>query len=316
MLFGRSNGTLHTDGREVGYMRQEIMGFLAYIGTERGLSPKTIGAYRHDLGKFSEFTEKELGKDWQLGDIDQYSIKAYMQFLADRDNAAVSRGRKLATLKSFFKHLTAEGKVKSNPTTQVKMPKTQQKEPSYLTEQEYKRLLRTVQKNATKYFRTRDMAIITMLLGMGLRLSELVELDVGNVNFEDGTIKVTRKGNHERILPANDGVMIAIQRYLKTREGITTQEPLFLSKRNQRIGNGSVWHLVKKYMKQAQIEKDKLSPHTLRHTFATTLLKQGENILTIKELLSHRNLRTTERYLHINGEDLKTAVNKIDLTTQ
>ncbi len=194
------------------------------------------------------------------------------------------------------------------------MPKTQQKEPSYLTEQEYKRLLRTVQKNATKYFKPRDTAIITMFLGMGLRLSELVELDIGNINFEDGTIKVTRKGNHERILPANDEVMITLNRYLKTREDATTQQPLFLSKRNKRIDSGSVWHLVKKYLKQAQIEKDRLSPHTLRHTFATVLLKQGENILTIKELLSHRNLRTTERYLHINGEDLRVAVSKIDLS--
>lgn len=295
-------------------MKPEISGFLAHVGTVRGFSPKTVDAYRHDLGKFSEFADKELGKDWQLGDVDQYSIKGYMQFLADRGNVAVSRGRKLATLKSFFKHLLAEGKIKSDPTVQVKMPKTQQKEPSYLTEQEYKRLLRTVKKNATKYFKARDTAIITLFLGMGLRLSELVELNIGDVNFDDGSIKVTRKGNNERILPANDEVMITLQRYLKTRKDTTAQQPLFLSKRNQRIGNGSVWHLVKKYMRQAQIEKDKLSPHTLRHTFATTLLKQGENILTIKELLSHHNLRTTERYLHINGDDLKTAVNKISLS--
>lgn len=296
-------------------MRQEISGFLGYVGSERGFSPKTIDAYRHDLGKFSEFADKELGESWQWGDVDQYTIKAYLQSLADRGNAAVSRGRKLATLKSFFKYLTAEGKVKIAPTATIKMPKVQQKEPSYLTEQEYKRLLRTVQKNATKYFRARDTAIITMLLGMGLRLSELTELDVGNVNFEEGSIKVTRKGNHERILPANDEVMITLNRYLKTREDATAQQPLFLSKRNQRIDNGSVWHLVKKYLKQAQIEKDKLSPHTLRHTFASVLLKQGENILTIKELLSHRNLRTTERYLHINSDDLKSAVSRINLAS-
>lgn len=297
-------------------MEREISGFLAYIGTERGLTVKTIAAYKYDLGKFSEFAVKEMGESWQWGDVDQYTIKVYIQSLADRGNAAVSRGRKLATLKSFFKYLASQGTVKTDPTATIKMPKTQQKEPSYLTEQEYKRLLRTVQKNATKYFKPRDTAIVTMFLGMGLRLSELVELDIGNINFEDGTIKVTRKGNHERILPANDEVMITLNRYLKTRDDGTAQQPLFLSKRNQRIGNGSVWYLVKKYLKQAQIEKDKLSPHTLRHTFATILLKQGENILTIKELLSHRNLRTTERYLHINGEDLKTAVSKIDLTVR
>ena len=300
-------------------MEREISGFLGYVGAERGFTAKTVGAYKHDLGKFSEFAEKELGKEYQVGDIDQYTIKAYMQFLADtgykRVNSAISRGRKLATIKSFFKYLLSEGKVKLNPADQVKMPKIQQKEPSYLTEQEYKRLLRVVKNNATKYFKARDMAIITMFLGMGLRLSELVELNVGNVNFDDGSIKVTRKGNHERILPANDEVMISIQRYLKIRKQANAQDPLFLSKRDKRIDSSSVWYLVKKYMKQAQIEKDKLSPHTLRHTFATTLLKNGENILIIKELLSHRNLRTTERYLHINGDDLKSAVGKINLTT-
>jgi len=301
-------------------MKQEIADFLAYIGTERGFSSKTTAAYRHDLTKFCEFLTKDFGKNWTWNEVDQYNIKSYIQFLADKgykkSNSAVSRGRKLATIKSFFKYLESDGRVKSNPASQVKMPKVKQKEPSYLTEQEYKRLLRVVRKNATKYFRVRDTAIITTLLGMGIRLSELVALNAGDVNFDDGTIKVTRKGNQERILPANDGVMIAIQRYLKTREKIFPKSPLFLSKRRKRINNASVWYLVKKYLKQAQINKEKLSPHTLRHTFATTLLKQGENILTIKELLSHRNLRTTERYIHINNEDLKTAVGRIDLSAK
>ena len=298
-------------------MRREISGFLAYIGTERGLSPKTIGAYRYDLGKFSEFVGQELGEDGEWNEVDQYVIKRYMQFLGNKGykkpNSAVARGRKLAAIKSFFKYLCSEAKIKTDPATMVKMPKTQQKEPSYLTEQEYKRLLRVVKKNATRYFKARDLAIITTLLGMGLRLSELVELNIGNVNFEEGSIKVTRKGRHEQILPANYAVMIAIKRYIGTRENLTAQDPLFLSKRNKRIHNASVWYLVKKYLKQTQIEKEKLSPHTLRHAFATALLKQGENLLTIKELLGHRHLRTTERYLHINGEDLKNAVDKINL---
>ena len=294
-------------------MKTEISGFLGYIGTERGLSPKTVEAYRHDLGNFGEFVAKELGSEGSVGSVDQYFIRAYLQFLADKGNAAVSRGRKLATLKSFFKYLMAEGQVKTDPAVQVRMPKVKQKEPSYLTEQEYKRLLRTVQKTATRFFRSRDIAIVAMLLGMGLRLSELVGLNIADVNFEEATVKVTRKGNNERLLPANEEVLMSLRRYLNTRNNATGQDPLFMSKRDQRIANASVWHLVRKYLQQAQIEKDKLSPHTLRHTFATTLLKQGENILTIKELLSHRNLRTTERYLHIDGKDLREAVEKIEL---
>lgn len=300
-------------------MRQEISEFLGYVGTERGYSPKTVAAYGYDLGKFCEFVATEPGSSRNgVEGIDQYAIKGFMSHLAGKGyrnaNSAVARGRKLAVLKSFFKYLASVGKVKSDPTANIKMPKTKQKEPSYLTEQEYKRLLRTVKKNATAYFKERDMAVVTMLLGMGLRLSELTALNIEDLSFDDGSVKITRKGGKERILPANDEVMIAIQRYIKTREGKTSQSPLFLSKRNNRISNASIWHLVRKYMQQAQIEKDKLSPHTLRHTFATVLLRQGENILTIKELLSHRNLRTTERYLHLNNEDLRKAIEKIDVS--
>jgi integrase/recombinase XerC len=300
---------------EVSYMMTQIAEFLGYIGTERGFSPKTVAAYGYDLGKFSQFLATEPGSS---EDIDQYTVKAFMSHLASNGyrnaNSAVARGRKLAVLKSFFKYLVSVGKVKTDPTANIKMPKTKQKEPSYLSEQEYKRLLRTVRKNATVYFKERDMAIVTMLLGMGLRLSELTALNIGDVSFDDGSVKITRKGGKERILPANDEVMISIQRYIRMRKEANPNNPLFLSKRDKRISNASVWHLVKKYMRQAQIEKDKLSPHTLRHTFATMLLRQGENILTIKELLSHKNLRTTERYLHINNDDLKEAVGKISLT--
>jgi len=296
-------------------MMQEISGFLDYAGAERGFSPKTVGAYRHDLDKFSEFAVTELGEGYQLEDIAPEVIKAYLRSLTENGNAAITRGRKLATLKSFFKYLTIEGRLKINPAIQFVMPKVKEKEPSYLTEQEYKRLLNAVYHNASKYFKERDLAIVTALLGMGLRLSELVELNVGDVNVDDGAIKVTRKGNHERILPASREVITSIQRYLITRTDTRSHDPLFLSKLNQRIDSASVWRVVKKYLKQARIEKEKLSPHTLRHTFATTLLKQGENLLTIKKLLSHRNLRTTERYLHIHDQDLRSAVGKIDLAT-
>ena len=149
-------------------MEREIAQFLAHVGAERGFSAKTVAAYGHDLAKFGQFVATEAGGAVDLADIDQYTVKAYLQFLANtghrKSNAAVSRGRKLATLKSFFKFLHAEGGVKIDPTALIKMPKIKQKEPSFLTEQEYKRLLRTVQKNATKYFKPRDTAIINLFL--------------------------------------------------------------------------------------------------------------------------------------------------------
>ena len=295
-------------------MRLEIGEFLAHLGTERAFSAKTVAAYSFDLGKFCAFADREIGGSWQWGDVSQGTIRAFLQALADKGNAPITRGRKLAAIKSFFKFLLSDGRLKVNPASQVRMPKPQEKEPSYLTEKEYGRLLMAVRDKATKYFKLRDSAIITTLLGMGLRLSELVGLNIGDVNFEDKTVKVKRKGNQERIMPANREVISVLKRYLKTRENADRQqEPLFLSKRGRRIANASIWHLVRKYFKETRIEKNRVSPHTLRHTFATTLLKNGENIFTIKELLFHRNLHTTERYLHINSKDLRSAVGRINL---
>lgn len=300
--------------KEVAQMRPEIAEFLRQLGTVRAFSPKTISAYAFDLLKFSQFLDREIGEDWKIKDVDQQTIKAYIQHLSDKGNAPITRGRKLATLKSLFGYLYFQGKVKSDPTSQIRMPKRRDKEPSYLSKAEYKRLLKTVMRKATKYSKERDIAIVITLLGTGLRLTELVELNTGDVNFGTGTVKVTRKGNHERILPVNGKVMIAIKKYLKSRGKTLFSSPLFLSKRNKRIDTASVQYLVKKYLRQARIEKSRLSPHLLRHSFAVALLKQGENIFTIKELLSHRSIRTTERYLHIHNDDLKFAVSKIDLT--
>ena len=220
-------------------MKHNISRFLGYTSTEQGLSPATTDAYRYDLTKFSQFADNELRENWSWDEVDQSLIKAYLQFLAQtgyrKSNSRVSRARKLATLKSFFKYLHGESEIKHNPAGQVKTPKAQKKESSYLTEPEYKHLLRTVNQTATKYFKARDMAIITTLLGTGLRVSELVNLNIANVNYDDETLRVKRKGNHERILPANEEVIRTIKRYLRERKGTTGSLPLFLSKRRRRI---------------------------------------------------------------------------------
>ena len=299
-------------------MKAEISEFLGYISTERGCSRRTTEAYAYDLHKFSQFwaTQGNSGGE-SVEDIDRYAIQSYLQFLSEsgykKPNSAVARGRKLAVLKSFFKYLVSVGKVKTNPTENIKMPKTKQREPSYLSEAEYGRLLRTVKKTATKYFKERDLMILSVLLGTGIRLSELTGLNIGDVDFEAGSVKVTRKGNKEKTLPANDDVMIAIQRYVRTREDKSPRSPLLLSKRQKRLSNASVWHLTRKYVRLAGIDKQ-ASPHTLRHSFASTVLRNGGSLVTVKELLSHRSLRTTERYLHVDNQDLRDAVGKISLS--
>jgi len=294
-------------------MRPEIAEFLAQLGSVRAFSPRTVEAYTYDFTQFCAFLGEKIGNDWKVEGIDQYAIKSYIDHLSDKGNAPITRGRKLASLKSLFGYLLSQGRIKSDPTSQIRMPKRCDKESSYLSEEEYKRLLKAVKDNASRYYIERDMAIVTMLIGTGIRLAELVELNVGDIDFDNCTIKFIRKGNHEKTIPVNAMVMTAVRRYLKTRESIEPSAPLFLSNRVRRIDTASVQYLVKKYCMDAHIEKKGLSPHMLRHSFAVALLKQGENVFTVQQLLSHRNIRTTEKYLHINNDDLKTAVNKIRL---
>ena len=240
---------------ETSALRPELAEFLHQLAVVRAFSPKTVEAYTYDLVQFCAFLGEKIGIDWLIENIDQESIKMYIEYLADKGNAPITRGRKLASLKSLFGYLLSQGKIKLNPTSQIRMPKRRDKEPSYLSEEEYKRLLKAVKDNASRYYIERDMAIVTMLIGTGIRLTELVELNVGNVAFTNSTIKVILKGRNEKILPVSDSVMIVIRRYLKTREGAEPSAPLFLSKRVRRIDTASVQYLVKKYCREAHIEK-------------------------------------------------------------
>lgn len=295
-------------------MRPEIGEFLAHVSVERAFSPKTVAAYAFDLGKFCEFLEGQLGGSWEWCDVSTGTIRQFLQDLADRGNAPITRGRKLAVVKSLYRFLTAEGRVKANPAAQVRMPKPQQKEVEYLNEKEYGRLLKAVRQHASKYFKHRDAAIVTMFLSTGMRLGELAGLDVGDIDFENKTIRITRKGGCQQILPLSEDLTASLRRYLTARKNASCQEPLFLSKRKRRISKAAVWHIVKKYAQLTELRKSRLSPHVLRHSFATNLLRRGIDLLTIQRLLAHRSLKTTERYLHTCDESMRAAVGKISLS--
>lgn len=294
-------------------MRPEIGEFLVHLGTERAFSPKTVTAYAFDLAKFCGFLDRRLGGSWQWGDINPGTIRLFLQDLADRGNAPITRGRKLAVIKSFFKFFVTDGRLKANPAAQVRMPKPREKEPEYLNEREYGRLLKVVKQCASKYFKYRDVAIVKMFLSTGLRLSELAGLDVGDIDFDNKTVRVTRKGGNQQILPINGELIPGLRRYLLSRKNPLAQEPLFISKRRKRISKGAIWHLVRKYARQAELKKNQLSPHILRHSFATSLLRKGIDLVTIQRLLAHRSLKTTERYLHACDESLRAAVGKVSL---
>lgn len=278
---------------------------------ERAFSPRTISAYQHDLDMFVEFLES-IGK----ADITTISKDDVRCFLSERakTNGAVTRARKLSAVKSFFKHLGREGVIAANPVSDIEAPKLPEKEPTYLTQAEYQNLIATVKREATPFYLARDLAIVVLLLGTGIRLSELVGLTLDKINLEHSgrSIKVKGKGDKERIIPLTDELVIVLEKYLKARPDVSSNN-LFISRLGEQLCARSVYGLVKKYLKATGIKKNKMAVHSLRHTFGTTLMSNGVNIVVIQELLGHKKLETTRRYLHINSADLRKGIDTLVL---
>lgn len=288
-------------------MNNYITQFLNYLATERGFSPRTIEAYRHDLGKFSIFLSSINRTD--IAAITRADVGSFVSSLAS-SNAEVTKARKLSTVKSFFNYLEGIDVLKNNPASHVISPKIPQREASYLNGEEYQRLMQTVRDVATPYYWQRDLTIVTIFLHTGIRLSELVSLTLDSVDLSEGTILIHGKGNKERRLPLNTEVSLVIEKYLAKRSEAET-ESLFVSKLGKGLSSRSVYHLIKRYLKKAGINKEKLGVHSLRHSFGASLLNKGINLVVIQELLGHTKLETTRRYLHINKEDMRTAVDSL-----
>ena len=289
-------------------MADRIKQYLDYLSVEKGYSPGTVKAYAYDISKFLSFVSKET----QSAITRQHAIN-YFNFLAKegytKKNDKATRARRLSSLNSYFKYLMKEGYIKTNPIEGIKAPKLERKEPSHLTEAEYLSLLKAVEDHATRYYRSRDIAIIKLFLTAGLRLSELTGLDISDVNFKDNTIQILRKGRKEQTLPINQETANTIKMYLESRG--TDHKALFISKKQSRISNGAVAHLVKMYMIKAGISNKKLSPHTLKHSFCTALLNKGVNIAVIQELAGHTSMDTTRKYIHLNNADLREAIERL-----
>jgi len=293
-------------------IQKQIKQFLHYLEVERGLSPRTIRAYEYDLNKFANFLLDKNNPS--LSNIIKNDIREFLSELAkngfQKPNSGITRARKLSAIKSFFKYLTREGIVDVNPAIDIETPKIPEREPCYLTEQEYELLLQTVREKSTVYYNARDLAIVTMFLGTGMRLSELVGLNLGSIDTKDGLVKVLGKGNKERTIPLNDKVVAALEKYLKGRPEIESKA-FFVSRLGNRLSSGGVYHLIKHFLKESKIKKEKIGVHSLRHSFGASLLNKNVNLVVIQELLGHKRLETTRRYLHINNLDLRNAVEQI-----
>ena len=295
-------------------MRNFIAQFLHYISVERGFSPRTIKAYEHDLNKFVGFLESK--NKTGIKKVSRENIREFIAELArngyKRPNAEITRARKLSSIKSFFKYLVRYDILKVNPAADIETPKLPQKEPNYLTQEEYNRLLSVIRPSAAPSLGMRDLAIVTTFLFTGVRLSELVGLTLDSVSWQSSqeSIRVRGKGNKERTIPLNEIVVSAIKNYLQVRPDVASNS-LFVGRLGNGLCTGSVYHLIKYYLKEAGIKKDGVGVHSLRHTFATSLLNKNRDIKQIMKLLGHKKLETTSRYLHVSDTDLRDAVNSL-----
>lgn len=288
-------------------MKKIIQNYLDYKNNEGRLSKNTIQAYKHDLNKFCDFiNEKEVTS------INREDIKKFIGHLRNNSNSDIAVARKISTLRSFFNYLLIEQKIILNPLLSICTPKIQEKEPNFLSFEESQKLLETIKQKASPFYKVRDYSIVKLFLSTGMRLRELTNIQIQDINLIDKRIKITRKGGKEQYIPLNDDICKVLKIYIKQRPQIDINY-LFISRKKKGISPSEIYHLIKKYLYLAGITNKKVAVHSLRHTVATTLLANGVNLLSIKKLLGHKRITSTEIYTHINDNDLIQAVNQLNI---
>ena len=299
-------------------MQKAIEDFLQHLVVERGFSQHTLDAYRNDLGQFADFLRERLAgaserEDvWQRVDLDL--LNDYIADLRGRKGYRdTTTARKVAAIKSFFTFLAQNGVIEEPPTESLGSPRVGRALPKYLTEEEVDRLLKEADKAGTAEGQ-RDANILELLYATGLRVSELVSLNVQDIDFEESYIRCWGKGSKERIVYAHDRALDGLQDYLSTsRMSLVGQNrdeiALFVNHRGERLTRQWVWNILKTYSKRAGIDR-KITPHTLRHSFATHLLQKGASLRHVQELLGHSSISTTQVYTHLTTEHLRDEYEK------
>lgn len=297
-------------------MKKYIELYAFFLKNEKNYSNYTIISYRSDLIQFFNYLKLyRILKDDKIEYVDRSVMRKYIVYLKKSDYSARSISRKISTVRSFFKFCLREGIIKVNPTINLITPKINKKLPYFLYLQEVNKLIETPLKNTI--FGIRDRAILELLYGTGIRVGELVNLNICNIDLYEKTIIVFGKGSKERILPLGNPSIRAIQEYLTSRNLFEKKifvnkndlEALFLNRLGGRLTTRSIRRIIIKYMKMAGLNK-KISPHVLRHSFATHLLEGGADLRSVQELLGHKSLSTTQIYTHITKERLKTIYKK------
>ncbi len=297
-------------------MQSEIGEFLDYLHYERNVSVNTITAYRDDLESFVAFLTADyfvVGRELlDLRSVDHLAIRSYLAHLARRKLSRSSSARHLSALRSFFKFMMREGIVTANPARGVSTPRREKFLPSVIQSSDIETLFE--QADCGKPLGVRDRAWMELLYASGLRIGELVGIDLDDIELRSRLVKVRGKGSKERIVPFGSKAEAAIRAWLAARLELIRghedeRQPLFLNYRGQRISARSVRRLFDGYVRRASLRSG-VSPHTLRHSFATHLLNAGADLRTIQELLGHASLSTTQKYTHLNDWELIAVYKK------
>ena len=278
---------------------QSISEYLTYLEVERGLSKNTVLAYENDiLGFFDYFKNIE-----DPNEIKRIHFSEYTVYLAQNGLLSSSVTRKIASIKGFFRFLAANKEIKSNPSLSVSSPKIPKKLPKVISYEEIEKLLKN-------RLTTKEKAVFELLYATGLRVSELVNLTVKNVDFKTGLIRTTGKGSKDRIVPMGKKAKEALSRYMKERNLLlkakmgsgAESDYIFLNAKSEKISRQWVYNFIKK---QGETINKTISPHTIRHSFATHLLENGADLRAVQELLGHRSVVTTQLYTHISKKRLR-----------
>ncbi len=284
-------------------MQRYIDKFTRYLQIEKEMSPHTVRNYAIDLKGFAEF----LG-DKKTEEIDYLALRKFLADLRNKNLDKSSIARKVSTLRSFFKFLVREGYIKTNPAVGLSAPKKDKKLPSFLEEGEVARLLEIRGEDETSL---RDKAILETLYSTGMRVSELTALSSNIIDFVGEVIKVFGKGKKERLVPIGRHAIDAIRKYRnKLPQKFAAKDAIFLNRRGGRLTDRSIRRIVNKYILMTS-KKENISPHTLRHSFATHLLNRGADLRSVQELLGHANLSTTQIYTHITTDRLKEVYDRV-----
>ena len=292
-------------------MNQAIESFLDFISVEKGFSQNTLAAYKNDLNQFASHIEAELPKkglspeNWAA--VDREVLLGYVVELKERKYAPATIARKTAAIKSFFDFLVRENIIKKDPAENLGGTKAGQSLPKTLSVPQIEELLAQPGKHDTPEAK-RDKAMIEILYATGMRVTELISLNIEDVNLDDGFVRCFGKGSKERIIPFHEQALKDLILYLeKSRPLLTnkTEPALFVNRRGQRLTRQGFWLILKNYAKSIGIEKE-ITPHTLRHSVATHLLQSGKmNLRELQEFLGHANIATTQIYTHLTSEHVR-----------